>query len=182
MPTGKRIELEISPEFPVDPQEPTVAAFANTHRTGVSWVAVLEKALAGLDDTSSRGHPRRIENGYDRLDGGGTASDTAQVLAQLTGERAGVVRITASPGWATDLDQLVEDLLGANKPVVVGMVRNNDRYSVLPYGLRGPHAYDVTEITDEGMTLRNPTGTFHPQRVSSSQLIQYLDGQLSVVR
>lgn len=179
IPTRKRVEMEITPELPVDPDEPSVAAFANTHRSGVSWVAILEKALAGLDHTTSQGHPQGVETGYDRLNRSGTAGDTAHVLAQLTGERAGIVRIDTTS--STAFDQTVRGLLRDGKPVVVGTSSDDSRHGRMPYGLSAPHAYDVV-ANDEGiLTLRNPSGILHPPPIESWKLMAMLDGSISTL-
>lgn len=171
VPTGRRVELEVTPDVPVDPTDPWVAAFADTRTSRVYWVAALEKAFAGLDQTYTPGHPRRVESGYDRLDEGGTPSDTAQALALLTGQRAGVICLPNHPAYAGDFESVVRDQLRASSPVIV---------TATPEGHVQP--YEITAYAHGLMALRNPTGGDHPAHLTARQLIADTTGHLTILR
>lgn len=177
VPNGRRVELEVTPEVPVDPTDPWVAAFADTRTSRVYWLAALEKAFAGLDQTYTPGHPRRVESGYDRLDEGGTPSDTAQALALLTGQRAGVICLPNHPAYAGDFESVVRDQLCANSPVIVTATSTQEGH-----GLRGDQAYEITAYAHGLMALRNPTGDDHPADLTARQLIADTTGHLTILR
>lgn len=166
VPTGRRVELEVTPEVPVDPADPWAAAFADTRTSGVYWAAVLEKAFAGLDQTYTPGHPRRVESGYDRLDEGGTPSDTAQALALLAGQRAGVICLPNHEAYAGDFETVVRERLCANSPVIV---RDADQ------------TYEITDFSHGLMALRDPTGS-SPEPLTARQLLPHTTGHLTILR
>jgi hypothetical protein len=122
-PTGQTIELTVTPDLPVYDLDPTEAAFAKP-QGGAAWGAVLEKAIAGIDQTWN---PQEADNwsatwdavctqdinngvedprsgppptGYVRLNQGSTPWERAELLTQLTGQQAAVLR---SPDKPADL-------------------------------------------------------------------------------
>jgi hypothetical protein len=95
-PTGQQLTLTVTPDLPVEDSTPGKPAFADSASTGVAWPAVLEKAVAGIDQTwgsrrhadweqrwqttrESQEHPEvPLPEGYVRLNKGSTPGDRAE--------------------------------------------------------------------------------------------------------
>jgi hypothetical protein len=131
-----------------------------------------------LDQTSTKGHAGRAESGYDRLDEGGSPSDTAQALALLTGQRAGVICLPHHEAYAADLDSAIREQLRSDHPVIL----TTQRTLGLPHGLVGGQTYEVTHTDHDLIALRNPTGTLHPEPVTARQLIAHTTGHITTLR
>jgi hypothetical protein len=106
VPSGRFLELEVTPELPVYDHSPGEPAYAKAD--GGTWATIMEKAFAGVDQTWTmrrrarwaRGWPEgEPPSGYVRLDQGFDPLDCAEALAQLTGRRGVVRRFAAQPGW-----------------------------------------------------------------------------------
>ncbi|MBT2479822.1 C2 family cysteine protease [Streptomyces sp. ISL-94] len=167
-PTGAVTVLTVTPDLPISVDSPDRPAYAKSGAGDAAWVPILEKAIAGVDETWDESRPKPVE-GYVRLDQGSFPNHRAELLTQLTGEPA------YTDDFPTQYDiqgrspdrQLVETLrgkLGEGCPVLVGTVSlelDDDRD--LPKGLIDSHAYEVTEVDDRGLVhLRNPHNSAHP--------------------
>lgn len=165
IPTGKKLEMTVTRPVPVwhaerfDPtQKPAVMEVGSAQRpVEVRWAAMLEKGFAGLDEFSTREDPDR-PTGYKRLDRGGSPWDTAKVLAQLTGERAGVVKLPMDEGQEKVAAQMLRGQVEANLPTTVA-TRAGWANEEPKHRLRPNHAYEVVAVTDQGyVQLHNPWG------------------------
>ncbi|WNI20965.1 C2 family cysteine protease [Streptomyces sp. ITFR-16] len=170
-PTGAVIHLTVTPDLPVTSDSPDRPAYARSAAHDVAWVPILEKAIAGVDETWSESRPKPAE-GYMRLDLGSLPNHRAELLTQLTGELA----YTDDFPTHYDMDgrspdrQLVEtfrEKLADGCPVLVGTInlKTDDEHD-LPGGLIDGHAYEVTEVDDQGMIhLRNPHNGETPEEL-----------------
>lgn len=85
-PTGEFAVLTVTAELPVlyaSPEQPAYAKPAG----GTAWGPILEKALAGVDQTWDEDRGKGAE-GYERLDRGSYPNTRAELLTQLTGKPA----------------------------------------------------------------------------------------------
>ncbi|MGA8115830.1 MAG: DUF5995 family protein [Actinocatenispora sp.] len=176
-PTGGVIELTLTSDVPVFTGTGRTA-FADQHENGSAWASLLEKAVAGVDATWSAPEQRAASAlGYERLDGGFTTRQQAELLTQLTGEPSVVLRLDTSVGGETAVAGDWRTRLGEHRPVLIGF--NEPPPGVaLPYGLIGCHAYEVVSVDDTGMVeLHNPWGDEHPEPMNIRDLldIQGLD-------
>jgi hypothetical protein len=180
-PTGRAITLTITPELPVFNSDPDKPAFADSHDTGAAWSPVLEKAIAGSDQTWNDERRDKWEqrwkvqsgsddtpNGYVRLHQGSNASERAELLTQLTGQPARTWEFPTGydhNGRSADrqiLDEFREQL-AESKPILVGTRAKHKNEASLINDLKAGHAYEVTEVDDKGLIhLRNPWNSFHP--------------------
>ncbi|TDC82573.1 C2 family cysteine protease [Actinomadura sp. 7K507] len=184
-PTGRPITLTVTSDLPVYDQQPNHPAFANSTSTGAAWAPVLEKALAGVDQTwdgerrkkqtriwNARGNPGDAPTGYVRLNQGSDAGDRAELLTQLSGRPATVVQFPTGydhRGRSADrqLREEITDRLAGNKPVLVGTRKLNVGETALPKKLSDGHVYEVTKVDDQGkLHLRNPWNRKHPEPMS----------------
>ncbi|WP_258941224.1 hypothetical protein [Actinomadura luteofluorescens] len=188
-PTGRLITLTVTPELPIKDQNPSEPAFARPASDGAAWVPVLEKAIAGIDQTWSnerrdkatrlwkaRGKPGDAPTGYVRLNKGSSHGDQAELLTQLTGCPAKTVAFPVgydSRGRKADrrLHDEIADQLSDNKPVLVGTRKLRKGESDLPKNLVPGHVYEVTKIDDKGkLHLRNPWNHQHPDPMTIQDL------------
>ncbi|WP_433178152.1 hypothetical protein [Actinoallomurus sp. CA-150999] len=181
-PTGRPVTLTVTPDLPVHADDPGKPAFADSTSTGAAWAPVLEKAVAGTDQTWNderrqkwsdrwdvQGNGGDAPTGYVRLNQGSNPSDRAELLTQLTGKPA------KSWEFPTGYDhngrgpdrQLLEDFrkqLGDSKPILVGTRDLRAGEKRLPHKLHHCHAYEVTSVDGGGrIHLRNPWNAQHPQ-------------------
>lgn len=181
-PTGRTITLTVSPELPVYDADPARPAFADSSDTGAAWAPILEKAVAGSDQTWSderrdrwsdrwevQGGEGEAPKGYVRLNQGSNAGERAELLTQLTGRPARTLEFPSGSdrnGRSVD-QQLAEEFrarLSDNKPILVGTRPKRADEASLAKDLQECHAYEVTEIDDKGLiNLRNPWNDLHPQ-------------------
>ncbi|MGI5203886.1 C2 family cysteine protease [Spirillospora sp. CA-108201] len=180
-PTGASITLTLTPDLPVNDEAPDKPAFAPV-LANAAWAPVLEKAIAGTDQTwsvkrqarvneiwNARGNPGDAPTGYVRLNQGSGPGERAELLTQLTGLPAKSVQFPSgydNQGRSADR-QLHDEIfrqLSHGKPVLVGTRDKREGESRLSKGLRANHAYEVTKIDDQGrFHLRNPWGRKHPE-------------------
>ncbi|URM99381.1 C2 family cysteine protease [Actinomadura madurae] len=181
-PTGRPITLKVTPDLPVKDQHPDTPAFAKTTSAGVAWAPILEKAIAGTDQTWSAARrdraaelwkaqkkPGDAPTGYVRLNQGSSPGERAELLTQLTGLPAKTVQFPEgydNRGRSADrrLQDEITGQLSSNKPVLVGTRELREGETNLPKKLADSHAYEVTKIDDQGnFHLRNPWNKRHPQ-------------------
>jgi hypothetical protein len=191
-PTGRRVTLMVTSDLPMRDDQPDTPAFANPARTGVTWSAVLEKAIAGVDQTWSAGRqaewgqrwrflpegstdPEAPARGYDRLNCGSGPKDRAEILTQLTGEPAFTELFpSAMPEAGLTAESMLaaqfRHLLDNDKPVLVGTRSRRSDETRLPHGLIDAHAYEVVAVTDDNkIQVRNPWNRRHPELMTPKQ-------------
>jgi len=151
---------------------------------------VLEKAIAGTDQSWSPREvadwaecwdaicaddiKRKVENphngppptGYVRLNQGCNAWDRAELLTQLTGDKAAVLSCPEKP---IDLTKAFARQLDDNKPLLVGARQKNHDREALPHNLVPAHAYEVVAIRDDKIVLHNPWNRDHPEPMSPEE-------------
>ncbi|MEU8309392.1 C2 family cysteine protease [Actinomadura sp. NPDC048955] len=183
-PTGASITLTLTPDLPVLDAAPGMPAFAPIMEN-TAWAPVLEKAVAGWDQTWSaerwgkvkrlreaQGNSGESPKGYVRLNRGSSPGERAELLTQLTGLPAKTVQFPSGydkRGRSADrqLRDEIAQQLSDGKPVLVGTRDKRKGESKLPKGLRANHAYEVTKIDDQGkFHLRNPWGEKHPEAMT----------------
>ncbi|GLY74114.1 hypothetical protein [Actinoallomurus iriomotensis] len=181
-PTGRTINLVVTPELPIHDDEPERPSFADAGGVGAAWAPVLEKAIAGVDQTWSdgrrekwgerwkvQGGGRDLPTGYVRLNQGSNPSDRAELLTQLTGSPARTFELPTGydlNGRSADR-QLIEEFrarLAEHKPILVGTRSRDAGESSLVKEMHPSHAYEVTAIDDQGkIHLRNPWNRRHSE-------------------
>jgi glycosyltransferase involved in cell wall biosynthesis len=171
-PTGRTLVLRVEPEVPVLNQDPNRSAFLDQSRNGTAWASVLEKAFAGIDQTwgPERAAASRGGAGYERLDGGSTALERAELLAQMTGEPAVVKAFDKTHGHEAAVAAELSRQLAADRPVLVGVPKPTPG-TKLPHGLYGGHVYEVVSVADGNVQLRNPWGFAHPQSMTVREFL-----------
>ncbi|WP_131760980.1 ADP-ribosyltransferase [Actinomadura fibrosa] len=187
VPTGQQIVLTITPDLPVHDNDPGQASFADVRETGVAWTAILEKAIAGIDETWTPERAGKWEerwqvvgsgeppHGYVRLNQGSHPSDRAELLTQITGLPAKSHELPDRydhNGVHPD-KQLVAEfrrLLDENKPILVGSQTRLLKEPPLTHDLESGHAYEVVKVDDAGrIHLRNPYGHADPLPLSAKE-------------
>ncbi|MBT2480482.1 hypothetical protein [Streptomyces sp. ISL-94] len=191
-PTGREINLTVTPDLPVFDDRPGEPAFADSVATGAAWAPVLEKAIAGSDQAwdrerrdrwaerqKMRGAPE-VPEGYVRLNQGSGPKDRAELLTQLTGQPAATWDFPKQydhDGHSPD-KQLMGDIrqrLAEGKPVLVGTHSEREVGGPLSNDLHPAHAYEVTEVDDQGeIHLRNPWNALDPKPLTLKQFNKYI--------
>jgi hypothetical protein len=185
--TGHEINLTVTSDLPVFDASPDEPAYADSVRTGAAWGPILEKAIAGADQTWNQDHRDRwaelsevrkdpeVPEGYVRLDKGSRPSDRAELLTQLTGEPSVVEDFPTQydrNGRSPDA-QLMGDIrqrLAEGKPIVVGTKSLGEAGGVLSHDLEPEHAYEVTAVDDRArIHLHNPWNSAHPEPLTLKQ-------------
>jgi hypothetical protein len=202
-PTGRNIELTVSPELPVYGDDPVTPACAKT-QDGAAWCAVAEKAFAGVDqtwtaerraawksdwaglcaqdqaDNAKRPRSGPAPTGYLRLHEGTTPWERAEALTQLTGQPAVVREFPNGPDeWLTN--RIIRDQLTEGKPVLVSSRPEEYRGEILPHDLAVEHVYEVTGVEKGQIILRNPWNHKHPQPMESSEFARNMSRYYSTL-
>ncbi|MCN9241344.1 C2 family cysteine protease [Streptomyces sp. RY43-2] len=176
-PTGDSIRLTVTPDLPVYDEFPGMPVFADSVSTETAWAPIMEKAIAGLDQTwtderraswkVTHNRPDNLRTGYVRLDDGTKSDERAELLVQLTGLPAATWDVPTGYDYAGRkperqvIDHFKEQLAG-NFPIIVGSRRPKVN-TQLPKGIVGGHAYEVTGVDDRRLIhLRNPYNRNHP--------------------
>ncbi|MER6842685.1 toxin glutamine deamidase domain-containing protein [Streptomyces platensis] len=196
-PTGRILTVRVTPEVPVYSDFPGITAYANANDVGVAWPAIMEKAIAGLDqfwDDKKREHesqlPRnrdfddKLLTGYSRITQGSTSGDRAELLAQLTG------RTSENHDFPMNYDmngrspekQLLahlRELTESGRPVVIGTrSRGTGVENKMEKDLLSSHAYEIVSVDDKGLIqLRNPHNSKHPQPLTIKEFMKYCSDQ-----
>jgi hypothetical protein len=202
-PTGNIIELTVTPDLPVHSDTPGRPAFG-LPQGGAAWAPVLEKAIAGVDQTWI---PQRCEQwsaawqdmckediadnrvkiprtgpppeGYVRLNQGSTSWERAELITQLTGEES-VVRIhTSDPG---DVATIFARQLRDKKPVLAASRRRADESDRLPHNLEPSHVYEVVAAKDDRIMLRNPWNHKHPEAMTSAEFTANMESDYTTLK
>ncbi|GKQ39096.1 hypothetical protein [Streptomyces sp. A012304] len=186
-PTGRQLELTVTPdllEYEDAPGEPVLARME-----GSAWCALMEKAMAGVDQTWDA--ERRAEweqewseervyeglgegptpEGYERLNRGSTSIQRAEMLTQLTGEESVVYDFPKGPDA---YDQLLDHFavqLSEGKPVLTGSRGLEDDDDKLPGGVVEGHVYEVVGVQDGKVHLRNPWNEDDPEPLAEKDFM-----------
>ncbi|GKQ39094.1 hypothetical protein [Streptomyces sp. A012304] len=186
-PTGRQIELSLTPDLPAPTARPGESALAATQ--GTAWCALLEKAVAGVDQTwgddrrgqwedrwaiekGAAGFPEGpIPEGYERLNRGAWPLDQSELLTQLTGEESALYVFPTGDDAQDRVKHHIEHQLAEGKPVLVG-TRALDAEAgefELPKKLYGAHAYEVVAVDGDMLHLRNPWNEQHPDELTMDE-------------
>ncbi|MFF7789336.1 hypothetical protein [Streptomyces sp. NPDC007991] len=188
-PTGRQMELVLTPDLPAVKDQPGVSVLARTE--GTAWCALMEKAMAGVDQTWGSGRREEWEarwgeekssqglqdgptpEGYERLNRGSTSWDRSEMLTQMTGQESAVYLFPEGPDANSSLMSHFAYQLANGKPVLTGS-RGLDADSgeiELPCGVVDGHAYEVISVQDERIHLRNPWNTMHPKPLTMDEFV-----------
>jgi len=185
VPTGRTIELSVTPDLPVYDSSPDEPAYAKAEFA--AWAAIAEKAFAGVDqawtarrraqweDTWARlcaANPSNpncgpAPSGYVRLNQQATAFEHAEALTQLTGRQAVVRQLPRGSGR---IRRTLRRQLRTAKPVIVTTRPATLAGEIMPYRLISLHCYEIIAVRWRTIGLRNPWGYFHPAPVPLSRL------------
>jgi uncharacterized protein YukE len=188
VPTGRTIEVPMSQEVPTWKISGNIYG---ARATKTSWAAVTERALAAIDRSWT---PERIKfnddlwrmlarrrgldneddvnalvdvRGYARLNRGFTQPEIAEVLAQLSGERASATLLTSRSVEGT-LSRLVRE----RKPIIVASRTAKERGGPSAYRVAASHAYEVTAVKNGKVILKNPWGRYEPKPVPTEEFLK----------
>lgn len=190
-PTGRSIDLTITPEMPVYDDDPATPACAMTE-DGTSWCPVVEKAFAGVDQTwaterrvawldgwtllCAQDQVNNVKNprsgpapdGYVRLHQGTTPWERAEILTHLTGQESVVRQFPASPEeWR--INRIIRAQLEDSKPVLVSSRAKTYDQESLPHDLEPAHVYEVTGVDKGRIVLRNPWNYKQPEPMETDE-------------
>jgi hypothetical protein len=202
-PTGREIELTVSPELPIKDNDPASPACARIQKE-TGWCTVAEKAFAGVEQTWTAERQAAWEadwaglcaqdqadnvktprsgpapTGYLRLNEGTTPWERAEALTQLTGQPAVVREFPADRDeWA--INRVIRDQLTDSKPVLVNSRPEAYRGEVLPHGLAAEHVYEVTGVEKGKIILRNPWNHKHPQPMETDEFARNMSSYYSTL-
>jgi hypothetical protein len=202
-PTGREIELTITPDLPIRDDDPGTPACAKV-QGGTSWCAVMEKAFAGVDQTwtterwaswqddwaemcaqeraGNAEYPRSglAPTGYVRLHQGTTPWERAEALTQLTGQPA-VVREFPCGRDEWIINRIIRAQLADDKPVLVSSREKMHKREVLPHNLEPEHVYEVTGVEKGKILLRNPWNKDHPQPMETDEFARNMSRYYSTL-
>lgn len=202
-PTGRDIELNVTPDLPVYEGDPTQPACATTD-DDTAWGAVMEKALAGVDQTwtterrimwldawarlCAQDQADSVENprsgpaptGYVRLHQGTTPWERAELLTQLTGQHAEVREFpTGRDEWL--INRHIRAQLAEGKPVLVNSRKKDYKDEQLPHGLEAGHVYEAIGVEKGKILLRNPWNRDHPQPMETDEFARNMSRYYSTL-
>lgn len=195
---GRPFTFTVTSDLPVASTGQVVGASADR----VAWPALLEKAIAGWDQTWSpdqweayaarwaavkemRNRVRNEEgmpplpdgpvpSGYVRLNQGSNAWDRAELLTAITGHHAEVRAIPDGDEEVTE--GALAEKLTVGKPVLAASRARDRRGNEgrLPKALLASHVYEVTGLTGDGrVELRSPWNRDHPEPLSPGEFREY---------
>lgn len=178
-PTGSVIKLTVTPDLPVLNSRPDRPAYAKSGDSEAAWPSVLEKAIAGVDQSWDQGRAKKVM-GYARLDRGSNPNFRAELLTQLTGEPAYTEDFPSQynmQGRSPDR-QLVDtfrEKLAEGRPILVGTIALTENDKPLPKRLIERHAYEVTEVDSQGFIhLRNPYNKDQPKPLTVTEFRNHI--------
>ena len=191
LPTGRDVKLSVTAELPVHDDAPDVPACAKP-QDGAAWCAVMEKALAGADQTwtaerhnswehdwaimcahdraGNKANPRSgpAPDGYVRMHQGTSAWERAEALTQVTGQPAEVCEFPAGiEEWR--INRIIRAQLDDSKPVLVSSRPEKHEGEILPHNLEPGHVYEVTGVEKGKILLRNPWNEKHPEPMETDE-------------
>jgi hypothetical protein len=202
-PTGREIELTVTPELPVYDENPGTPACAKTE-DGTAWCAIMEKAFAGIDqawttqrrvawmddwagicaqdqaDNAEEPRSGPAPTGYARLHQGTTPWERAEALTQLTGQPAVVREFpTGRDEWT--INRIIRTQLADGKPVLLGSRKLRPEEEVLPHDLEDEHVYEVTGVEKGKIILRNPWNHKHPEPMETDEFARNMSRYYSTL-
>ncbi|HEY3952781.1 MAG TPA: hypothetical protein VGM53_05355 [Streptosporangiaceae bacterium] len=202
-PTGRDVKLGVTPELPVHDEDPDTPACAQT-QDGAAWVAVMEKAFAGVDQTwtaerrtwwehdwdklcaqdraANRAHSRSgpAPDGYVRMHQGTTPWERAEALTQLTGQHAVVCEFPeGNEEWR--INRIIRAQLDDGKPVLVSSRSEAREGERLPSNLEPGHVYEVSGIEKGRILLRNPWNEKHPEPMETDEFARNMSSYYSTL-
>ncbi len=202
-PTGRVIELSVTPDLPVDDGTPGLPTFAKAEGDA-GWSPVLEKAVAGVDQTWTAARredwaaswaelckqdaadekvkkPRSgpPPDGYVRLNQGSTSWDRAELLTQLTGKES-VVR--SLPQRDADVTRVLTRQFRERKPVLVASREEHEEGEELPHALDASHAYEVVAVRQGKIVLRNPWNHTHPEPMTPGEFATNMEPKYTTLK
>ena len=202
-PTGRVIELSVTPDLPVNDETPGQPVFAKAE-DDAAWSPVLEKAVAGVDQTWTAARrqdwaeswaglceqdatdekvkkPRSgpPPDGYVRLNQGSTSWDRAELLTHLTGKES-VVR--SIPNRDADVTRVLTRQLRDRKPVLVASRDEHYEDEKLPHRLEISHVYEVVSANDEKIQLRNPWNYKHPEPMTPAEFVANMEPRYTTLK
>jgi hypothetical protein len=202
-PTGRDIELTITPEVPVYDDNPSAPACAKAEE-GTAWCPLYEKAFAGIDQTwtaerqriwegdwanvcardqaDNVEHPRSgpAPTGYTRINQGTSPWDRAELLTQLTGKPAVVSEFpNGQDEWR--INRIIRDQLTDAKPFLVSSRSEAYEDELLPHNLEAGHVYEVTGVEKGKIILRNPWNYKHPDPMEADEFARNMDPYYSTL-
>lgn len=187
-PTGETIDELVSREVPI--WKGSGEAYGiSASRT--SWAAVAEKALAAVDKHWTAGRIKLNDDlwrqqaelsglrneddiktltdarGYTRLNRGLTYPEMAEVMAEVTGERASAFLLQSRK-----VERAIAHLVSERKPIIVSTLRQGQGADPDAYGLASGHAYEVTGVEDGKIIMKNPWGFNDPAPVPADKFLK----------
>jgi hypothetical protein len=187
VPTGDIIEVPISREVPIWKDS---GAEWGIPASKASWGAMTEKALAAVDKRWTAGRIevnddlwrqqatiRGLRNedatkalidarGYARLNHSLTHQEIAEVMAELTGERASVFSLRSKY-----VESSLSHLIGERKPIIASSKAESERAGLSRYRVVPGHAYEVTGVEDGKIIMKNPWGYSDPAPVPAGKFL-----------
>lgn len=152
----------------------------------MAWVAVMEKAFAGVDQTWGDERAKG-GGGYLRLDLGSNPDIRAEMLTQLTGLSAYTEDFPKGYDYHGNsperqiLDTLREKL-DSGFPVLVGTKSEDLKRPESIKGLIHGHAYEVTAVDERGQIhLRNPHNAAHPKPLTVEEFRENLKNRYTTL-
>jgi hypothetical protein len=203
VPTGRDIELTVTPELPVFDRDPTVPACASPEED-TSWCPLMEKAFAGADQTwtaerraewendwagiCAQDEAGNVENprsgpaptGYSRLHQGTSHWERAEALTQLTGHPA-VVREFPDGRDEWTINRVIRTQLTEGKPVLVGSRQKTHDREQMPHRLEPGHVYEVTGVEKGKILLRNPWNHRNPEPMETDEFARNMSRYYSTL-
>ncbi|MET9291860.1 toxin glutamine deamidase domain-containing protein [Streptomyces sp. NPDC003077] len=196
-PTGRILTVRVTPDLPVYSDFPSTTVYANANETGVAWPAIMEKAIAGLDQfwddekradlsqyARNKDFDDKLLTGYSRIAQGSSSGSRAELLAQLTG------RTSENHEFPTQYDmhgrsperQLLahlRELTESGRPVVIGTrSKGTGVENKMEKNLLSSHAYEIVSVDEKGLIqLRNPHNERHPQPLTIKEFMKYCNNQ-----
>lgn len=169
-PTGHRLIIDVDTEPLTNGSRFEPHWYADTTRA--LWPAILERAFASIESSWSSARLETIpERGYHRLDHGVGVWEAAEMLAQLTGTRAGIIHLGRASNEADRNELILRYLLAMDRPILAGTRPRIDAESRPNHGLYPAHAYEITRARHGHVNAHNPWGVCHATGVTISDLI-----------
>ncbi|WP_152360653.1 hypothetical protein [Microlunatus speluncae] len=119
--------------------------------------------------------------GYNRLDLGSTSYQQADLMARLTGVEAEVCELPNGPRSDEQTIRELSDRLDENKPVIVG-TRGRAAGELFPPGIEPGHAYEVVQVDQDMIQLRNPWGCDHPSPMDAKTFRSYYQSEYATLK
>ena len=177
-PTGRAVDLTLTPDLPVYRDDPTISAGVNVTLAEETWPGYAEKAAAGMPGVDGAPPLSTVpgETGYDRLEHLPNAG-LIQLMAQYTGEPAYMGEVPTGDGaeqrMAAILDAHAGDpmIIGFGQPTEdpSGLVMDGEQ---LDTGLYVNHAYTRRGYDDGLVDLRDPRGNEVVDQLTPAELVE----------